>query len=247
MERDLETGNTYPVVELNEVEHGKVLYHANFSQNEDRYMAYMTMRFVIYALILIPFYGAGLLLLLYIPVYRYIARQDIRSRRLYITSESVVYRTAPPIHIFPCCGVNKMEKHTLLPLVTDVIVEQGCLEAKYGIQSIKIENAGQTGGKSRTYDVEINGIDDPRMFKKILLLAATARRSGRSITENDIKDMQSNEGDIIGNMGLYPSLNNNNRNEELNPMILEQLQKSNDNLVMIINLLKEQNESKKFI
>jgi len=240
-DQDLESGSI-PLTESpdNEYEHGKILYQTNFSHREEQYVKYKSMKFFLACLIMIPFYGIGILMLIYLPVYAYIARRDIRSRRLYITTESVVYRTAPPVHVVPCCGVTMTEKHTLLPLVTDVIVEQGCLQSKYGIHSIKIENAGQTGGK-KTYDVEIDGLDDPREFKKILLIAATARRAGRNITENDIQQLQKNE-DVFGS-GLYPSPQNNN--ESSNPMVLEQLQKTNETLLIISKLLQEQSEKKK--
>jgi hypothetical protein len=66
----------------------------------------------------------------------------------FVTSEGVVYKTRPPA-CCPSCGVNKREKHCMLPLVTDVVLSQSWLEAKWGIWSVKIENAGQGGAQGQ--------------------------------------------------------------------------------------------------
>jgi len=166
-----------------------ILYRATFSEKSIKeYLSYATYKWVFVSLAMIFAYGLGILMLLYTPVMRHIFEQDIRNRRLYITSESIVYKTSVPC-CFPCCGRNKQEKHVLLPLVTDVLLTQGCFEAKFNIQTIKVENAGQSGGEqSLKFDLQCQGLDDPQLFKRIALMAATAKRNGRHVTSDVIAE-----------------------------------------------------------
>jgi membrane protein YdbS with pleckstrin-like domain len=53
---------------------------------------YDTVQWVLIALVFVLVYGVGLLLLLYVPIRRYIVRRDIRTRELYITTQAVVYK-----------------------------------------------------------------------------------------------------------------------------------------------------------
>ena len=78
----------------------------------------------------------------------------------------------------------------LLPLVTDVTVQQvrlppnasispaqsrkGFVEAWFGLFSLKIENAGQ-GSPGSGADVSIQGLSDPKLLKRIILCAASAK------------------------------------------------------------------------
>jgi len=176
--------------EEEEMEHGLVLYRASFGELEDTYIRYRTWALFGISLVMILAYGLGLLMLVWLPVLRYIAREDLRSRRLYITSENVVYKNAPPA-CCPCFGVNKTEKHILLPLITDVVLSQSWFEAWFGIWTVSIENAGQGGGGGAnnrvTPDLKIQGIYQPEIFKKLLLRAATAKRAGMQFTQDDVE------------------------------------------------------------
>ncbi|KAE8675979.1 Transcriptional factor B3 family protein / auxin-responsive factor AUX/IAA-related isoform 1 [Hibiscus syriacus] len=100
-----------------------VLYTASFEEMEEDFVKYQTAQWVLYSLVLVLAWGIGLFMLLYIPVRRYILRKDIRSRKLYLTPNSIVYRVTRPVP-FPCFGVLKKEKHVLLPSVADVVIEQ---------------------------------------------------------------------------------------------------------------------------
>mmetsp|Transcript_19333 Transcript_19333/g.45227 ORF Transcript_19333/g.45227 Transcript_19333/m.45227 type:complete len:261 (+) Transcript_19333:76-858(+) len=182
--------------ETEEFEHGSVLYRASFKEREDTFVSYVGIKIFWIALACIPAYGAGLFLFMLIPLFRYIARKDMQSRKLYVTTESVVYKRAPPVCL-PCLGVTRTEKHILLPLVTDVLMEQGCLEARYGIHSLKIENAGQGGGpEARSADVQIQGVHLPRELKKVILWAGSMKRAGRPLTRDMVEHLLLRDGDI---------------------------------------------------
>jgi len=101
----------------------------------------------------------------------------------------VVYKTSAPAFC-PCFGVNKTEKHILLPLITDVILSQSWFEAWFGIHSMKIENPGQAGANPQSgADVIIQGIFQPEIFKKVLLRAAGAKRAGLQFTADDVQQV----------------------------------------------------------
>ena len=77
--------------EETETDDEPVLYTASFGEMEENFVKYQTTQWVLYSLVLILAWGIGLIMLLYIPVRRYILRRDIRSRKLYLTPNSIVY------------------------------------------------------------------------------------------------------------------------------------------------------------
>ncbi|KAI3888195.1 hypothetical protein MKX03_012074 [Papaver bracteatum] len=85
---------------------------------------------------------------------------------LYITPNSIVYKVVKPV-AFPCFGVLKKEKHILLPLIADIVIEQGYLQSYFGVYSIRIENVGVR--RSSSDDVHIHGVANPREFRKVVL------------------------------------------------------------------------------
>ncbi|MFQ6659372.1 hypothetical protein Gotur_028284 [Gossypium turneri] len=133
-----------------------VLYAASFGEMEEEFVKYQTAQWVLYSLVLVLAWGIGLFMLLYIPVRRYILRKDIRSRKLYLTPNSIVYKVTRPVPI-PCFGVLKKEKHVLLPSVADVVIEQG-----------GIENVGLRRPPSD--DLQIQGMVNPSAFRKKWML-----------------------------------------------------------------------------
>lgn len=150
-----------------------VLFAASFQEMEDNFVKYHTAQWVLYSLLLILAWGIGLLMLLYLPVRRYILRKDIQSKKLYLTPNSIIYKVTRPVP-FPCFGVLKKEKHVLLHSVADIIIEQGYLESLYGVYSIRIENAGVR--RPPGDDVQIQGITDPIAFKKAVLMRLSGMR-----------------------------------------------------------------------
>ncbi|KAE8653463.1 uncharacterized protein LOC101212805 [Cucumis sativus] len=150
-----------------------VLFAASFQEMEDNFVKYHTAQWVLYSLLLILAWGIGLLMLLYLPVRKYILRKDFQSKRLYLTPNSIVYKVTRPVPL-PCFGVLKKEKHVLLPSVADIIIEQGYLESLYGVYSIRIENAGVR--RPPGDDVHIQGITDPVAFRKAVLMRLAGMR-----------------------------------------------------------------------
>ncbi|XWS26558.1 hypothetical protein CRYUN_Cryun26dG0041000 [Craigia yunnanensis] len=150
--------------EERETDDEPVLYMASFGEMEENFVKYQTAQWVLYSLALILAWGMGLFMLLYIPVRRYILRKDIRSRKLYLTPNSIVYKARRPVPI-PCFGVLKKEKHVLLPSVADVVIEQGYLQSLFGVYSLRIENVGVRRPPSD--DVQIQGIANPSAFRKL--------------------------------------------------------------------------------
>eukprot|EP01129_Flabellula_baltica_P005516 TRINITY_DN2006_c0_g1_i2.p1 TRINITY_DN2006_c0_g1~~TRINITY_DN2006_c0_g1_i2.p1 ORF type:complete len:180 (-),score=25.10 TRINITY_DN2006_c0_g1_i2:18-557(-) len=179
-------------------------------------------------------------MLLYMPIFIWITRKDIESRRLSVTHESVNYKTAPPVHCCCCCGVNMSEKHVLLPLVTDVIIEQGCLQAKYNVYSISIENAGQ-GPRKGGSDVSIKGISDPRMFKKIVLSAASAKRAGKTVSVGDVDRLVQEPN--TGASSLYPQLFKPLTSfSPAQDQLINNLNETNRSLNQIVEILKTKSQ-----
>ncbi|KAF7143089.1 hypothetical protein RHSIM_Rhsim05G0003900 [Rhododendron simsii] len=151
-----------------------VLYMASFREMEENFVEYQTSRWVLYSLLLILAWGIGLFMLLYVPVRRYILRQDIRSRKLYVTPNAVVYKLVRPVP-FPCFGVLKKEKHIPLPSVADVVIEQGYLQSLFGVYSVRFENVGVR--RSPSDDVRIEGVENPRAFRKAVTTQLSNMRS----------------------------------------------------------------------
>ncbi|KAF2304166.1 hypothetical protein GH714_028194 [Hevea brasiliensis] len=160
--------------EESESNEDRVLYTASFEEMEENFVKYQTARWVVFSLLLMLAWGIGLFMLLYLPVRRYILRKDIRSRKLYLTPNAIVYKVTKPV-AFPCFGVLKKEKHVLLPSVADVIIEQGYLQSLFGVYSLRIENVGVR--RPASDDVQIQGIGNPSAFKKAVLARLSYMRS----------------------------------------------------------------------
>ncbi|XP_062091196.1 uncharacterized protein LOC133797337 isoform X2 [Humulus lupulus] len=157
-----------------EAEEEDVLYAASFQEMEDNFIKYQTAQWVLYSLLLILAWGIGLFMLLYTPVRRYILRKDIRSKKLYLTPNSIVYKVTRPVP-FPFFGALKKEKHILLPSVADIVIEQGYLQSLYGVYSLRIENVGVRRPPSD--DVQIQGIANPNAFRKAVLMRLSNMRN----------------------------------------------------------------------
>ncbi|RZC89951.1 hypothetical protein C5167_029016 [Papaver somniferum] len=123
-----------------------VLYSASFAEMEEIYVKYQTIQWVLYSLLLVLAWGIGLFMLIYIPISRYILRAEFRSRMLYITPNSIVYKVVKPV-AFTCFGVKN---------------------TSYFLQLLTlIENVGVR--KSSSDDVHIHGVANPREFRKVVL------------------------------------------------------------------------------
>ncbi|KAL5565977.1 hypothetical protein UlMin_029141 [Ulmus minor] len=110
-------------------------------------------------------------MLLYLPVRRYILQKDIFSRKLYVTPNEIVYKFSRPLFI-PFCGITTIERHIPLNLVIDFIIEQGCLQSKYGIHTSRIESV--THGKATPVDeLQIQGVSEPSVLRKVIITEAS--------------------------------------------------------------------------
>ncbi|KAL3535494.1 hypothetical protein ACH5RR_003955 [Cinchona calisaya] len=166
------TGDSNDDVQVEEADNSddeeeSVLYTASFEESEENFVNYQTARWILYSLLLILAWGIGVLMLIYLPFRRFILRKDIRSRKLYVTPNAIVYKVIKP-DLFPCFGLLKKEKHIVLPSVADIVVEQGYLQSMFGVYSIRIENVAVRRPPSD--DVQIQGIANPLAFRKAVLM-----------------------------------------------------------------------------
>ncbi|CAI9293139.1 unnamed protein product [Lactuca saligna] len=216
-----------------------ILYSASFEEAEDDFIKLKTTQWILYSLLLILAWGFGLLMFLYIPVRRYILRRMIQSRKLYVTPNSIVYKVTKPVP-FPCFGVLKKEKHVLLPSVADVVIEQGYLQSRYGVYSIRIENVGVRRPPSD--DVQIEGIVDPRAFKKFVLMRLSEMRNqtfSRQVSTLEDASSSRNVQSYAAPMSPLKSI----RRDILSPVgefgILQKLEEVDNSLKRVQTLIEE--------
>ncbi|KAK2351843.1 hypothetical protein QL285_096859 [Trifolium repens] len=167
MEEVVEIDTLEKILLENNDEEEAVLYTASFRETEKNFVKYQTVQWVLYSVLLILAWGIGLLMLIYIPIRRFILRKDIRSRTLYLTPNAIVYKVTRPVP-FPCFGVLHKEKHVLLHSVADVVVEQGYLQSLFGVYSLRIENVGFR--RPLSDDVKILGVANPNAFRKAVMM-----------------------------------------------------------------------------
>ncbi|XP_031383537.1 uncharacterized protein LOC116197511 isoform X2 [Punica granatum] len=91
---------------------------------------------------------------------------------------------------FPCFGVLKKEKHVLLPLVADIVVEQGYLQSLFGVYSLRIENMGVRRPPSD--DVQIQGVANPNAFRKAVLTRLSSMKNEAFSRQVSAKDDPTN-------------------------------------------------------
>lgn len=70
----------------------QILYSASFEELAKYIIKYETVIWLSISLLLVLAWGVGFLMLLYLPVRRYILRKDIASRQLYVTPSEIVYK-----------------------------------------------------------------------------------------------------------------------------------------------------------
>ncbi|KAG5008325.1 hypothetical protein JHK85_026867 [Glycine max] len=78
----------------------QILYSASFEELASNYVKYDTVIWLAISLLLVLAWGIGLLMLLYLPIRRYVLQKDLSSRRLYVTCTEVVYKSIYGIHTF---------------------------------------------------------------------------------------------------------------------------------------------------
>ncbi|XP_042399240.1 uncharacterized protein LOC121989326 [Zingiber officinale] len=193
-----------PVSEVGDEEEtsGKVIYAASFEELSRNHVQYDTVVWVLISLLLVLACGVGIVMLLYLPVRRYVLQKDIASRRLYITSDEIVYKVTRP-SILPLLGLIKVEQRIPLHVVIGIVIEQGyvkigeqlvgiftkdlnevwvdhlcnklgCLQSIYGVHTFRIECI--THGKAAPVgELQFQGVSNPRLLRKVIILEATKR------------------------------------------------------------------------
>ncbi|KAK4391901.1 hypothetical protein Sango_1967900 [Sesamum angolense] len=220
---------------------GPTLYAASFFEAEENFVKYQTVRWVLCSLALVLAWGIGLFMLIYLPVRRYILRKDIRSRKLYVTPNAIVYKVRRPVP-FPCFGVLKREKHILLPSVADVVIEQGYLQSRFGVYSVRIENIGVRRPPSD--DVQIQGVANPHAFREAVLMRLSNMRgevfSRQVSTVEDVSTPRIGHS-AVASMSPSVSLRHDSLPHPGEVAILQKLEEVGSSVKRVQTLIQEQN------
>ncbi|KAK9213033.1 hypothetical protein WN943_002419 [Citrus x changshan-huyou] len=244
-----------------------VLYTASFQEKEDNFVQYQTAQWVLYSLLLILAWGIGLFMLLYLPVRRYILRKDIRSRKLFLTPNAIVYKVTRPVP-FPCFGVLKKEKHVLLPSVQDIVIEQVPLEipplyavlqvisfkttsialcnigrylqSLFGVYSLRIENVGVRRPPSD--DVQIQGVANPSDFRKaVLTRLSNMTNEVFSREASAIEDVQNPKRSLSSITSMSPSKSSrHDLSHSGDQVVLQKLEEVGSSVKRVQALIEEQ-------
>ncbi|KAL9444891.1 hypothetical protein AB3S75_017973 [Citrus x aurantiifolia] len=216
-----------------------VLYTASFQEKEDNFVQYQTAQWVLYSLLLILAWGIGLFMVLYLPVRRYILRKDIRSRKLFLTPNAIVYKVTRPVP-FPCFGVLKKEKHVLLPSVQDIVIEQGYLQSLFGVYSLRIESVGVRRPPSD--DVQIQGVASPSDFRKaVLTRLSNMRNEVFSREASAIEDVQNPKRSLSSITSMSPSKpSRHDLSHSGDQVVLQKLEEVGSSVKRVQALIEEQ-------
>ncbi|KAG4946617.1 hypothetical protein JHK87_042624 [Glycine soja] len=209
-----------------------VLYAASFREMEEGFVKYQTVQWVLYSVLLILAWGIGILMLLYLPVRRFILRKDVRSRTLYLTPNAIVYKVTRPVS-FPCFGVLKKEKHVLLHSVADVVIEQGYLQSLFGVYSLRIENVGVRRPPSD--DVKIQGVANPNAFRKAVMMRLSNMRN--EILSRQVSTIE----DVPHHLMMSPSMSlKHDPNPSGELLLMQKLEEVGSSVKRIQSLFEEQ-------
>ncbi|XP_061339941.1 uncharacterized protein LOC133286530 isoform X2 [Gastrolobium bilobum] len=149
----------------------QILYSASFEELASSSIKYDTVIWLCISLLLVLAWGIGLIMLLYLPIRRYVLRKDLSSRRLFVTHTEIVYKVSRPSFL-PFWGTVTIERRVPLALVIDIIIEQGCLQSIYGIHTFRVESIAY--GKAAPVDeLQVQGISDPDLLRKVIIREAS--------------------------------------------------------------------------
>ncbi|KAJ8748840.1 hypothetical protein K2173_013271 [Erythroxylum novogranatense] len=154
-----------------EVSLEEILYSASFEELAENNVKYDTIIWFSISLLLVLAWGVGVIMLLYLPIRRYVLQKDIASRKLYVTPNEIVYKVSRPSFI-PFYGIVTIERRIPLSLVIDLIIEQGCLQSKYGLNTFRIESIAH--GKAAPVDeLRVQGITNAAHLRKVIIAEAS--------------------------------------------------------------------------
>ncbi|CAK7348041.1 unnamed protein product [Dovyalis caffra] len=83
-----------------EDEEEHTLYAASFEELARSHVKYDTVIWVSISLLLVLAWGIGIIMLLCLPIRRYLLQKNISSRKLYVTANEIVYKSVYGIHTF---------------------------------------------------------------------------------------------------------------------------------------------------
>lgn len=149
----------------------KILYMASFDELGAKSVQYDTIIWLSISLLLVLACGIGILMLLYLPIRRYVLKKEISTRKLYVTPVEIVYKVSRPSFI-PFWGDVKFETHVPLPLVIDIIIEQGWLQSMFGLHTFRVESIAH--GKAAPVDeLQVQGVHNPGLLRKVIVTEAS--------------------------------------------------------------------------
>lgn len=167
----------------------KILYAASFEELAAKIVQYDVIIWVLISALLVLAWGVGILMLLYLPYKRYVLKKDIASRKLYVTPNEIVYKVSRPSFI-PFWGETRIEKRVPLHLVIDIIIEQGCLQSRYGIHTFRVESVAR-GRAAPVDELQVEGVYNPGQLRKAIVTQASKTiqevRRGWTATINNVE------------------------------------------------------------
>ncbi|KAJ0967090.1 hypothetical protein J5N97_024007 [Dioscorea zingiberensis] len=185
-----------PVADVHDEEDevsGNVLHRASFDELARNHVQYDTVIWVLISLLLVLAWGVGVIMLLYLPVRRFVLQKDISSRKLYVTANKIVYKATRPSFL-PFLGFTKIEKRIPLHLVIDIILEQGCLQSIYGLHTFRIGSIAH-GKASPVDELQFQGVSYPKLLRKVIITeAAKSIREVRSWEQPKIHLVEGDSG-----------------------------------------------------
>nr|XP_027115115.1 uncharacterized protein LOC113733136 [Coffea arabica] len=157
-----------------------ILCVASFEELATKIVQYEVIIWVLISALLVLAWGVGILMLIYLPYKRYVLKKDIASRKLYVTPNEIVYKVSRPSFI-PFWGEISIEKRVPLHLVIDIIIEQGCLQSRYGIHTFRVESVAR-GRAAPVDELQVQGVYNPGQLRKVIVTQAskTIQEVGRS-------------------------------------------------------------------
>ncbi|XP_030533467.1 uncharacterized protein LOC115743017 [Rhodamnia argentea] len=158
----------------------EILYAASFEELARNHLKYDTIIWLSISLLLVLAWGVGIFMLIYLPIRRYVIRNDIHSRKLYVTPTKIVYKVSRPSFV-PFWRPAMIEKHVPLSLVIDIIIEQGWLQSIYGIHTFRVESVAHR--KAAPVDeLQVQGVSNPGLLRKVIIREASKaiQDAGRS-------------------------------------------------------------------
>ncbi|KAJ8450191.1 hypothetical protein Cgig2_033385 [Carnegiea gigantea] len=136
----------------------RIVYMASFDELAEKYLQYDTIIWISISLLLVLAWGAGVIMLLYLPYKRYVLQKDISSRKLYITPAEIVYKVAF-VEDFACIHIGGL-------------LHLGCLESVFQLHTFRVESI-PCGGAAAVDELQVQGVSSPGILRKAIISEAS--------------------------------------------------------------------------